>query len=132
MAGQVPDNEITRKSDADLSAATNRGRAIVLTAANGCALSGANGRAIGILDNLPKLGSAARIITGGTAKVRAGAAYAVGDYLKADAAGKAIASTGEAAGTLVEIFGIAMEAALAVDELREARLTRAVINRAVS
>lgn len=132
MAGQVPDTEITRKADVDLSGATNRGRAVILTAANGCNLAGANGRAIGILDNTPVLGSAARIITGGTAKVRAGAAFAVGDYLKADAAGKAITSVGEAAGTLVEIFGIAMEAALAADELREVRLTRAVINRAVS
>lgn len=132
MAGQVPDNEITRKSDADLSGATNRGRAVVLTAANGCALAGANGMAIGILDNLPKLGSAARIITGGTAKGRTGAAYAINSYLKADAAGRLIATTGEAVGVLVEIVGIAMEAALAADELREIRVTRFVINRAVS
>lgn len=132
MAGQVPDNEITRKSDADLSGATNRGRAVVLTAANGCALAVANSRVFGILDNTPKAGSAARIITGGTAKVRAGAAFAVGDYLKADANGRLIAAAGEAAGVLVEVIGIAMEAALAVDELREMRLRPCVINRAAT
>jgi hypothetical protein len=117
MAGQVPDNEITRKADADLSGVTNRGRAVVLTAANGAALSGANGKAIGILDNLPKLGSAARIITGGTAKVRAGAAYAVNARLASDAAGKLVTAAADET-----VIAIAMEAALAADELHEARI----------
>lgn len=118
MAGQVPDNEITRKADADLSGATNRGRAVVLTANNGCALAGANGKAIGILDNLPKAGSAARIITGGTAKVRAGAAYAVNARLASDANGRLVTAAADET-----VVAIAMEAALAADELREARVT---------
>jgi hypothetical protein len=118
MPGAVPDNEITRKADADLSGVTNRGRAVVLTAANGCALAGAGAGAVGLLDNLPKLGSAARIVTGGTAKGRAGAAYAVGVALKSDANGRLITAV---AGD--RIVGIAMEAALAIDELHEVRVT---------
>lgn len=124
MAGQVPDNEITRKADADLSAAANRGRAIRLTANNGCALANAiGGDAIGVLDNLPKAASAARIITGGTAKVRAGAAIAVGDRLKSDANGRLIPVGGEAAATLIHVVGKAMQAAAALDDLIEARIT---------
>lgn len=124
MAGQVPDNEITRKADADLSAAANRGRSIRLTANNGCALSNAiGGPSIGVLDNLPKAGSAARVITGGTAKARAGAAIAVGDRVKSDANGRLIPVGGEAAATLIHVVGIAMQAAAALDDLIEARIT---------
>lgn len=124
MAGQVPDNEITRKADADLSAAANRGRSIRLTANNGCALSNAiGGPSVGVLDNLPKAASAARVITGGTAKVRAGAAIAVGDRLKSDANGRLIPVGAEALATLIHVVGIAMQAAAAVDDLVEVRIT---------
>lgn len=120
---------ITRKADADLSA--NQYQLVKATASNGCALAAANDRVLGVLQNKPNA-TAAEIQVAGIAKVKAGAAIAVGDYLKSDAAGKAITSTGEAVGTLVEIFGIALEAASALDDIITVLLTRVVINRAVS
>lgn len=121
---------ITRKADADLS--TKQYFLVKATAAGGCALAGANDRVLGVLTNDPASGKAAAVQTHGTARVVAGAAIAVGDYVKSDAAGKAVAAAGEAVGVLVEVFGLALEAAAADLNEIEVLLTRVVINRAVS
>jgi hypothetical protein len=120
---------IPHKADADLSA--NQYYLLKRTA-TGVALAVANDRCLGVLVNKPKLGQDAAIQVAGVAKVRAGAAVAINDYVKADATGRAITSTGEAAGTLVEIIGIALDAASAAGDVIRVLLTRVIINRAIS
>lgn len=120
---------LTEKADADLSA---KQYFLVTKTATGVALAGANARVLGPLMDKPKSGEFGAVQVSGVAKVKAGAAIAIGDYLKSDAAGKAAVATGEAAGTLVEIFGIALEAATADLDVISVLLTRVVINRAVS
>lgn len=127
---RTTDIAITRKADADLSA--NRYRFVTATASNGAALAGANARALGTLQNKPKSGEAASILTEGQTKVVAGGAFSVGDYVKSDANGKAVQVTGEAAGTIVELLGIALEAAAALDDIVEIQLVHGTLNRAVS
>lgn len=120
---------ISRKADADLS---TKQYFLAKATATGAALAGANDRVLGPIVNKPASGAATSIQTYGVAFVKAGAAIAINDYVKADANGRAVTSTGEAAGTLVEVFGIALEAASALDDVIRVLLTRVVINRAVS
>lgn len=123
MAGEIPILRISRKADAAFDAATMRGRAVVFTAANGCALAVANSQGCpGVLNNAPKITEAAAITVLGTAKVRAGAAFAVGARLAPDAAGKLITQAG-AVGSGLPVVAIASQAAGAADELVEALLT---------
>jgi hypothetical protein len=127
---RTTDISITRKADADLSA--RQYRFVTATASNGCALAGANARALGVLQNKPKSGEAAAIQTEGQTKVVAGGAFAVGDYVKSDANGKAVQVTGEAAGTIVELLGIALEAAAADGDIVEIQLIHGTLNRAAT
>lgn len=127
---RTTDISITRKADADLSA--SRYLFVVPTASNGCALAGANSRALGVLQNKPKSGEAATVLTEGQTKVVAGGAFAIGDYVKSDAAGKAVQVAAEAAGTIVELLGIALEAAGAAGDTVEIQLVHGTLNRAVS
>jgi hypothetical protein len=123
MAGDIPLLRITRKADAAFDAATMRGRAMVPTAANGCALAVANSQGvIGILSAAAKITEAAPICVSGTIKVRAGAAFAVGARLAPDAAGKLITQAG-AVGSGLPVVAIALQAAGAADEMVEALLT---------
>ena len=119
----------TLKADSDLS---TKQYFLGKRTATGVEIAGANDRALGPIVNKPKLGSGAAIQLSGIAFVKAGAAVTAGDYLKADATGRAITSAGELPGTLVEVFGIALEAATALDDQIRVLLQRVVINRAVS
>lgn len=122
---------ITRKADADLSA--KQYFLVKPTASGGCDLNTTlNGLCLGVLRNKPTSGKEAEIQVAGVAKVKAGAAISVGAYLKSDAAGKAIASSAEAAGTLVDCFGVALEAAAADGDIITCLLQRVVINRAAT
>lgn len=121
---------ITREADADLSA--SQYLCMKASADNGCALAGANEKVLGVLQNDPAADRAAAIQIEGVTRVKTGGAVAVGDYLKSDANGKAVAAAGEAAGVLVEVFAVALEAAAGADELINAHLTRVVINRAAT
>jgi hypothetical protein len=122
---------ITRKADADLSA---KQYFLVKATATGVDLNTTlNGPVLGVLTNDPASGKAAAVQVVGVARVVAGAAFAAGDLLKSDANGKAIKQTGEAAGTLVHAFGIALEAAAAdLDQVEVLLIGRAVVNNAVS
>ena len=121
---------ITRSAGSDLSA--KQFFAVKATADGGCDLAGANERVLGVLTNDPKTAGAAAVQVAGVARVVAGGAFAAGDYLKADAAGKAVKQTGEAAGTLVEVFAVALEAAAADGDQVEILLARAVVNNAAT
>lgn len=127
---RTTDIAITRKADADLSA--NQYRFVTPTAANGCALAGANARALGVLQNKPTLGLAAEILTEGQTRVVAGGVFAIGDYVKTDANGRAVQVAGEAAGVIVELVGIALEAAAALGDIVEIQLMHGTLNRAVT
>lgn len=127
---RTTDTGITRKADADLSA--NQYRFVTATASNGCALAGANARALGVLQNKPTSGKAATVITDGPTKVVAGGAFDPGDYVKSDANGKAVEVTGEAAGVIVELLGIALEAAGADGDIVEIFAMHGTLNRAAT
>lgn len=129
MPGFIPILSETRKADVDLSAANNVGRAVKVTASNGCALctagAGTGGDfAFGLIALKPKvgIGASVAITLMGTAKGRAGAAFAVGARLKTDANGRLIAVGAEAASTLVNVVGVALGAAAALDDLVEVQL----------
>lgn len=119
----------TQKADADLSA---KQYFLAKLTATGADVAAANDVVAGVIVNKPKAGDGASLQASGIAFVKAGAAITKGDYLKSDANGRAITSTGEAAGTLVQIFGIALEAATAQDDVIRVLLTRVVINRAIT
>ncbi len=121
---------ITRSADADLSA--KQFFAVKATADGGCDLAGANERVLGVLTNDPQAAGAAAVQVAGVARVVAGGVFAAGDYLKSDAAGKATKQDAEAAGTLVEVFAIALEAAAADGDQVEVLLARAVVNNAAT
>lgn len=107
---------ITREAGEDLS--TKQYFFATATADGKCALSGADDRVLGVITNDPESGEAAAIQVAGVVRITAGAAFAVGDLLKADAAGKAIeAALG--AGTKEEIAGMALEAATADGDIVE-------------
>lgn len=129
MAEYINLLSITEKADADLSA---KQYFLVKQNANGVVLAALNDAAIGALQDKPKTGEFGRVQVAGVAKVKAGAAINKGDYVKSDANGKAIASAGEAAGTLVHIVGQALEAATADGDVISVLLAPSVINRAVS
>ncbi len=106
--------QITRKADVDLSAATNRGRCVVATAANGMALAVAVSIPIGLLQDTPALGKAGAVCVVGTALGRASGAIAVQTRVRSDANGRLVA----AAATEPSV-GITLEAAGALDDLIE-------------
>jgi hypothetical protein len=119
----------TFKADSDLS---TKQYFLGKRTATGVDLAAANDRVLGPIVNKPKQAGGAAIQVAGIAFVKAGAAITAGDYLKADANGRAITAGGEAPGTLVEAFGIALEDATALDDQIRVLLQRVVINRAVS
>lgn len=122
---------ITRKADADLS--TKQYFLMKATAAGGCDLNATlNGPVLGVLTNDPASGKAAAVQVAGVARVVAGAAFAVGDPIKSDAAGKAIKQTGEAVGVQVHVIGMALEAAAADGDQVEILIRPHVVNLAVS
>lgn len=124
MAGEIPMLRITRASDVDLSASTTKGLAALATASNGCNLAGADAQGvIGVIHKGGKITEATSITVAGTAKARAGAAFAVGARLTTNAAGKFITQAG-AVGSGLPVNAIALQAAAAVDELVEVLLTQ--------
>jgi hypothetical protein len=121
---------ITRKADADLSA---KQYFLVKATATGVDLNTTlNGPVLGVLTNDPASGKGASVQVLGQARVVAGGAFAIGDYVKSDGAGKAIKQTGEAAGTLVHVIGQALEAAAADGDQVEILIKPQVVNNAVS
>ncbi len=128
----MPQNILTiaRKADNDLSL---KQFFLMKATATGVDLNGTlNGPVLGPLTNDPVAGKAAAVQVAGVARVVAGAAFAIGDPIKSDAAGKAIKQTGEAAGTQVFVIGRALEAAAADGDQVEILITPFVVNLAVS
>lgn len=113
---------ITRSADADLSA--KQYFIVKATASNGCALAGAGDIPLGVLTNDPESGEAAAIQVAGVVRVTAGAGFAVGARVKADAAGKAITLV-NGAGTKEQSIGIALEAATNDGDIVEILLLQA-------
>lgn len=82
---------------------------------------GATDLLIGVLQNTPASGAAARVRFAGTSKVVASGVIAIGAYVTTDAAGKAVTTTTD--GDLV--VGQALEAAGADGDIIEIRLIMA-------
>lgn len=83
-------------------------------------LANATSKPIGVLQNKPTAaGRAAQVRVAGTSKVVAGGTINVGDYVKSDANGKAIATTTNGD----EVLGIALESA-AANEIFEVLILR--------
>jgi hypothetical protein len=117
---RTTDIAITRKADVDLS--TKQFFAVKATANNGCDIAALNERALGILQNKPKLGQAAEVLlVPSLTRAVAGAAFAVADPLKVDANGRLITSP-EAATDKTVAF--ALEAAAALGDIVEVQLVR--------
>ncbi|SRR6266511_1341529 len=128
----MPQNILTisRSADSDLSA---KQFFLMKATATGCDLNGTlNGPILGVLTNAPTAGKAAAVQVEGVARVVAGAAFAIGDYVKSDAAGKAIKQTAEAVGTQVHVIGMALEAAGADGDQVDILIRPVVVNLAVS
>ena len=84
------------------------------------AVAGAGELAIGVIENKPGAGEPVTVAIYGVIKVKAGATFAAGAKIAANAAGKAITAT-----TGQQINGIALEAAGAVDQVVSVLLVRA-------
>ena len=131
-----PDSQlnITAVADADLSA--NQYRAVVATAnngGNGVALAGANTKILGILQDKPNAnGKACAVCVEGPTRAVAGAAFARGDLLKTDANGRLVAAAGEAAGVVVQVVAMALEAAAAAGDIKEVVLRHQTYNNAAT
>lgn len=121
---------ITRSADADLSA---KQYFLVKATATGVALNDTlNGPVLGVLTNDPVAGKGAAVQVQGTARVVAGAAFAAGDPIKSDAAGKAIKQTGEAVGVQVYVIGMALQAAGADGDQVDIHIRPYVVNLAIT
>ena len=114
----------TLRAGADLSAKTLRYTFVKLSSTQGDGLTAGGGdRAIGVQQNLPENNKAlnyALIDGGGTTKLRANGAVAVGDLLVPSPSGRATSISTAGA----EYFAVAKEAAGAQDEIIEAFLCR--------
>lgn len=105
-------------ADADLSAMTYRA---VKRTSTGIALCVAGDRAIGVLQNKPKITEGCTVRSGGTSKVVVDGDVgvgniAVGDKLKADASGRGIKTTTDGD----EVFALALDASTATGDIIEA------------
>ena len=116
--------DVTFEAGEDLSAA--RYLAMTLGSSDGTVVkAGATDQAIGILQNAPESGQAARVRMFGTTKAVAGAAITRGALVAVDANGKVQAATAiddTWNGTVVRVLGIALESASAADEVIEIML----------
>lgn len=130
--GEVDLLSTTETSDNDLSAAANKNKLVKHTATGIVLCSVLNEPVYGVLTNKPLAGKSAQVQISGIAKIQAGAAVAKGAYVKTDATGRVITQTAEAAGTLVHVFGIALEAAGAAGDLIAVAIRPMVVNNAVS
>jgi len=88
MSQQVGVLDITFKATADLR--TKQYYIVYMDGTDAVNVCGANGKAIGILQNEPNINEAAVVRVGGTSKVICSdTSVAVGDYLTSDSSGKA-------------------------------------------
>ena len=104
---------ISLEAAADLSA--SQFLFVVCDSAGKAALAGAEGNAIGVLQNKPVAGQPAEVAYAGVAKVIAGAAVAAGARVESDAAGKAVT----VAGANSVVLGFALTASSATGQLIE-------------
>ena len=109
--------DVTYKAAADLS--DYQYHFVYLSADNTVNVSGANARAIGVLQNVPDTaGMAARVRIIGTTKIMAGEAFAVGKMLTSKSDGHA--EIADAAGEWVG--ALALEAATAENDIVAAKI----------
>lgn len=115
--GQAGD-KVAYAADADYSA-TGQYRAVKRTA-TGIVLCGANSNDfLGILQDDPALGEAGTVKTRDVSKVVAGGAFAAGDELTTDAAGRLVVAT---AGQ--QVLAVAVEPAAALGDISSASIGR--------
>ena len=117
MSQQAGVLDLTFKAGADLS--DKQYYIVYVSAADTVNVCGANGKAIGVLQNKPKSGEAAVVRVGGTTKVIMNEAAAVGKYITSTSAGKG--EIADAAGE--HVIGILLEAATAQDDIVEMLIT---------
>lgn len=97
-------------ANADFSAATNQFRLMNLNSSGKLVLASAGGRVVGVLHNTPVANQAADLVSNNCiTKVRYGGTVAVGDNLKSDANGQAVAAVA-ADIALGAVVGIALQA----------------------
>ena len=90
--------------------------AVATSARRSCSIAGAAAKALGVSRNkVDAAGRAVTVVTGGIAKVKAGAAVTVGAEVASDASGKAVPGS-------TNPIGKAITAAGAVDEIIEVQL----------
>ncbi|MGB9886747.1 MAG: hypothetical protein ACPLRW_07115 [Moorellales bacterium] len=102
MAYEIPVEMMTRIAGADLS--NSQYLAVKVNASGQVVLAGAGENAIGILQNKPANGQAAQIMVLGESKAVYGASVTAGQNLAADASGKLVPASGEAA-----VLAVALE-----------------------
>lgn len=115
MSQQAGVQDLTFKASADLR--LKQYYLVYMDAADSVNVCGANGKAIGVLQNEPNTGEAAVVRVLGTSKVIShdGSGIAVGDYLTSDANGKAE----EVDADKEFCIGMALEASGADDDIIE-------------
>lgn len=105
---------ISVESAADLSAKTNQGKVLKLTAANVCNVAGVAGElCIGILANSPKAGDMAEVDVGHIVEALAGGTITAGQKLTGNAAGKLVT-----AASTNHVHGIAIDSATVDQKFR--------------
>lgn len=114
------------------TAALAEGVLVKLSAGNVVVATAATDRVIGITENsceASEVVSVRLLSSGGTAKVKAGAAFAVGVFLTSDATGRVVTATAAIAGAvpLTVVSGQAVEAAVAANDLVEVLLAHFMI-----
>ena len=102
MAYEVPLEVLTLAAGADLSA--NQYYAVKVNASGQIVLAGAGENAIGILQDKPTSGQVGTVMALGISKAIYGASVTAGQNLAADASGKLVPASGEAA-----VIGVALE-----------------------
>lgn len=102
-------------TNGDLS--TKQNLAVVLNGSGTLDVAGAGVFILGILIDDPASGKTGSVQTYGTAKVKAGAAVTVGDYVKTDGSGQAITAS-----STNKSFGVALATASGANSLIPVRL----------
>ena len=106
-------NSISMLAGADLSAVASRYKVVAVSADNTVILAAAGtDQNLGILERGAASGAHVNVQTGGSAKGRAGASFAVGVNLMANGSGKLVLAT-----ATNKVVGIALEAAGADEDI---------------
>jgi hypothetical protein len=118
MSQSILSNEKTLLASEDLSA--KQYYIMQMDSSGDCEIGeGATDLLVGVLQNTPESGQAARFRFAGTSKVLAAGAIAIGDWVTSDSAGKAVATTTDKN----VVIGRALEAAANAGDIIEIEMS---------